>query len=565
MALSKEQAKAFYDKAVEAGYSDDEIVAELKSRNASSAPERSNSQLLRTESSDSTPEFLAKAAVNAVQTSPMGQYATGALNQFRGMGRGARQLFNKLAGDEEELARLNAEEPALRARDEELTSTDPFLAGAGTGMAMLAPAALPVPGGGSSMAMRMLAGGAGGALGGGAQPLTPEEEAGGNREAGALLGGSLGAAAPLVLSGGGALARMLRRQDPDEALQAFAKSRLGAERGGENLPAYQAVGREVQETEDALRDALSKRYGAIEGNPDLPPVSLSGTMDTTGNIPANLTDEVAMAFSPRARKVIQAANRGATHTSPLVDTGGSNFVRPETTTFSDVRETIRELRRVRRIMARNESTAGQSAQLGRVEEALQNDLQNWASTDPSLAQTLRQAGEVDADYAKQIVPFQSQQTNLGRYGKTNQYDEQTLDRMFMNNQSGQALQDLIERVPGAKDPLRQIYGNKLLQSRGTIGNIRQLEGGTAGEALLSKKERDYLVEIADKLRQGDPQDLHLGMISRAMRLPGIRKAVNAAVGVGPYQDVPEGVLNTQFLVDALRGIAAGQSAKVLEE
>lgn len=559
------------------GMSMEEASAELQGMYDSNpeqfeaAPQPDQSQWLQTSPDDGPGMSMVKEYANKIQGDPLGQYYTGMVNQIRGMGRGARQLFNVATGDDEELAQLNAEEEAIRARDAALTSNNPMLAGAGGVVGSLLPAAVPVGGalgGGASLLGRMGAGAVGGALAGGAQPLTTEEEQGGNRMAGALMGGAVGGAMPAVLSGGGAVLRALRRMEPDDALQRFTENQLNAARGSENLPAYREVADSVKNKESQLRNLFSERYGAVEGanSQSLPPVNLAATSELTKNMPNAMSDDLALALSPKARKTLQAIGQSSTHTSPIVDRTGANFERPEATSFSDVRETIRELRRVERVMMKNDATKGQAQQVARLGDALKGDLDEWAtSANPVGPNRLTAARGIDSDYKREMLPFQSNQTNLGKYGKTDQYDEQTLDRMFMNNQSGQALADLLERVPEARNPLRQIYGSKLLQSRGTIGNIRQLEGGTAAEALLSRNEREYLAKIADTLRDQGPNELSIGMLNKLARMPGVRKMVAAATGVEPYSATPRGLSNNQYIIDALRGIAAGQSAQVLEE
>lgn len=555
MALSKEQAKAFYDKAIEAGYSDDEIVAELKKR---------NSQPSARKQAFSNDNPLGMAA-NALQQSAPGQFFTGMGEQLGEGVRGARQLFNVLTGDEEELAQLKRDETRIQQESEALRNPDQLstlLRGAGRGAGALLPAAL--TGGAGAPAALGLAGRAGlgavgGALGGAAQPLQEGQDES-QRLRGAIIGGAAGGVTPLALAGLSKGAQLMSRMEPDEALQKFTAEQLKAVRGGENLPAYRRVGEKVAGEEDRLRKLFSERYSGIEDQ-DLPPVMLSGTARTTGEIPTGMTDEVAMAFSPRARKIVQAANRGATHSSPIVDpTTGKNIQFPESTSFGDVRQAIRELRQVRRVLARNDATAGQSAQLGRVQDALQEDLETWAAKDPKLADVLRQGKQVDIDYKEQVVPFSSQQTQLGKYGKTNQYDEKTLDRLFMDNQQGQALKDLVGRVPGVEDDLRQIYGSKLLESRGKVGTIRQMEGGTAGEVLLKPEERKYLTKVADALREDTPNgNMVIDLVRDLKRLPGIRRAIKVATGVDPYEAAQRGMFSKNALADMLRGAIIGQS------
>lgn len=510
-----------------------------------------------------------KAAANLWQMTSPGQYQTGVINQFRETGRGTRQLFNKLTGDDEELARLNQEEEAIRARDEAMTSQSPLAAKLGSGAAMLAPMAipaLPVGGMGASLAGRVALGAGAGALSGASGALTPEEEGQGRRELGAIMGGALGGGIPLATAGASKLAQMMRRMDPDDALQRFTKEQLGASRGGENLPAYERVGQNVQDAEAQAREKFTELYAKLEKNPELPPVKLGSTSKISGDMPTNLGDEVMMSMSPTARKVIGSVSSGSTHTSPILDKTGKNIEFPESTTFADVRETIRELRRVRRILAKNEGTAPQAAQLVRIEDALQSDLDTWAAKSEGLHDVLGEAGRIDRAYREEVVPFFSGQTKLGKYGKTGQYDEQTLDRMFMNPQSGKDLKDLLSRVPKTEDDLRQIYGSKLLQARGATSNIRSLEGGTTGEVLLKPAERQYLTTIADKLRDENPVgSVNLGIITKALRMPGIKKAVNSLMGVDPYSEIPKGVYKTQYLVDALRAVAAGQGANELME
>ena len=566
MALTREQAKKAYEDAIAAGFSDEEAKAAISKRISSEGKATKVRQMFSNENP------LGMAA-NALQQSGPGQFVTGMAEQLGETARGARQLFNYATGDAEELEQLKSQESQIQQDAQALRTGglgSQLLRGAGRGAGMLLPGML--TGGAASAqaalggtAARIGAGTLGGALGGASQPLTEGQGDMENRLPGAIMGATIGGGGTAALAGGGKLLQMLRRQSPDEALQDFTARQLGATRGGENLPAYKRIGEAVSSTEKKLRESFSQRYDAVESSKGLPKVRLGESAAEVGEMPVTLSDEVVTAFSPKARKLIQAISKGTDPSSSILDAAGHPIQRAETTTFADVRDTIRQLREVGRILGRTEGNVGQARMLGRVEDALSRDLDKWSKQHgDAVGDTLSQARRIDKEYGEQVVPFSSQKTELGRFGKSGQYSEKDVDRLFLQNQQGQAVEDLMQRVPGVRDDVRQLYGAKLLESRGNVGTIKQVEGGTAGEVILKPKEREYLAQIGDALRDDNmPGDLALSLIRGLRKLPGARKALKTMTGMDPYSEAQKGVYSTQYLVDALRSALVGQGATQL--
>lgn len=568
MAITRDEAKVLYQKAIDAGYSDEEAKAAITKRIGAAEKPAPKEQLFQlSEGTGLNTLDKLKMAVNSLQRSAPGQYVTGAAQQLAETGRGARQLFNLATGDTEELERLKSEEVENQRRAEALQNPDMLstaLRGAGRGTAMLAPMAL--SGGAAAVptaattAGRVAAGAVGGALGGAAQPLQTGQGEMEERLPRAILGGVVGGAVPAAAEGGTKLLQMLRRMEPDDALQAFTKQQLGATRGGETLPAYQSVGRKVQDEEERLRDFFSEQYAKVERDASLPKVKLSAAAQGAEDAPTGLSEEVMAALSPTARKVVEGMRSGSVRKSEILDVREKPIQTVAETSFADVRQTIRDLRRTSRTLRKSEATRGQAAVVDRMQDNLQADLDSWAARGAKMDEALKKAGDIDSAYRRDVVPFDDVQTSLGKFGRTNQYDEQTLDRLFMNAQSGQSIQDLLRRVPGTEKDLRQIYGSKLLESRGKVGSIRQMEGGTAGEVLLKPQEREYLTKIADTMRGEAPSgQVQVDLIRDLKKLPGIRKMIKSVSGVDPYAEAQRGVYSTQYLVDALRSALIGQS------
>lgn len=509
------------------------------------------------------------AAQGQAPTTEMEAYGGGMTRALRDLGVGARQAFNKLTGDEEELARLNQEETASREKWSAMGQEFPIsseagrLAGnigapaaAGAALAAAAPVGLGAGlTGAGGMGLRMLAGAAGGAAGGYSQPLTPEEEQSYTREKGAASGAVIGGAVPLATSG---LSRFLRVK-PDEALEDFTAKQLGASRAKGAAGAYKEAADVIEAKHGALKGKYLDMRDTAEAF-DKVPVVLKASSRLDDDV-INLSEEVSRGLSPTAKRVALAAQRGSTKTSAIVDPSGKPFQDYGKATLKEVRETIRELKAAQRAQPYNDAGIQQSLRLGSIIERLDDDLTRWAQGSDEAAAALSKVKEADKFYAAEVAPMSRvSKEPIGKFRKSSG-DERAFDAGFMKPNQGQAMTDLLRRVPEVKGPAREIYGQKLLTTQGPTVKARNLEGGTLGEAVLSADERAYLRKVADAIKssnEGGPLTQAAFKTLRQLPIAG-RKMADFMEGVEKYKKDPKG---GTIIADMLRAYAAGN---VVEE
>lgn len=492
--------------------------------------------------------------------SELESYGRGVASGVKGFGTGARQLFNKVTGDDAELAQLNEQEALARALLSKDTGEFPLSSSAGKLVGQIAPsvlggAALPagaVAGSGSLLA-RTLAGAGAGGLSGGATALTPEEEASGQRGSNAVTGALLGGALPAVTTGLGKAVRSFSKLAPEDALEDFAKRQLGTSHEKGALGAYRAADDAIESKYRELQDAFKPRYEAVEAVASKP-VPLVET-SRLGEEVLSLPDEVAVALSPTAKRVLQGVTRGATKTSEIVDTSGRAIKRPREVSFADVRESVRELRAAGRSMPKTDTGQNQKLRLDAIINRLDDDLAKWAGKDDEAAGLLAQAKQVDSDYAQQVAPFTNRKETLGAL-RQGQSEESELAQAFLGKDAGMATSDLLERVPEARGPVRELYGQNLLTQRSATPQARALEGGTLGEVVLDRSERAYLKRLATSVKKTG------GTASLSPTLEGIVKAVGGdklsqmLYGIERYSGKDK--VNPNILADILRAYSAGQ-------
>lgn len=194
--------------------------------------------------------------------SPVQKFLGGMGQSFDSTGRGARQVWNYLTGDDEELAQLKQEEAERRVSDAPLLSTGAGRTGqiAGYGAQALA------PGGAALRGLRAAKAGTGaiiaaeGALGaaqGGLQATVEGE----SRTKNAIVGGTIGAALPggvaAVRTAGGALTGVAHALNPalGRAANFMTASLALARRSSAKVRA--AAGKKIGELTDDIRVPLT--------------------------------------------------------------------------------------------------------------------------------------------------------------------------------------------------------------------------------------------------------------------------------------------------------------------
>lgn len=515
---------------------------------------------------DNIPHYqIPRGIITGEADNPMAAYGAGLREAGGGMVRGARQLFNRMTGDEEELAQLNAQEEAARQDWDQRSAEHPIAGGAGklvgnVGAPLAAAAALPAAAGGGALGggallARMLAGGAAGAAGGAAQPLTGQEEQGGDRMSNTLTGGTIGAVVPGLTAGASKLGNAFRKVNPDEAVEDFAQRALGASHEKGASGAFNKVTGTIDEQYTKLRDKFSQAYDAVEGA-KVPPVKLEAS-SRLGKEVLDLPEEVSNALKPTARRVAEALKRGSTKTSVIVDAKGKPISDPREVSFADVRDTIRELRAAKRALPYTDNGIQQSRRLDALIQNLDDDLNSWGQSIPEAGTTLQAAKQLDADYAQQVAPFSSKDAPIGKF-RRGVGDERNFDRQFMREDAGTAMEDLLRRVPEAKGSARELLGHKLLNPQGPVTKARTLRGGTLNEKLLNKEERAYLKRVADSVREGKSSTGALSpTLERLLKVVGAEKLDTMLHGVEKYG---QGRKNSTIIGDMLRSYSAGQFA-----
>lgn len=491
----------------------------------------------------------------------LGSYGRGVASGLGSALRGPRQAFNKLTGDEAELAQLNEQEAQARAQLEQDTGGS-LMGSAGRMVGQAAPAALaggalaPLGvGAGAGTLARMGAGAATGAAGGASTALTGAEEAGGDRARNAITGGLIGGALPAVTGGISAVLRGKSKLSPTDALSDFAERQLGSSKTKGASQAFDDVTGAIDDQYGKLRSEFSSAYDAVEKSAKSPVELVASSR--LGDDVLSLPEEVSVSLSPTAKRVLSGVTRASTKTSPILDATGQPIQEARKVGFGDVREAIRELKAAGRALPFTDSGQQQRLRLDAIITRLDDDLTAWGSTSAEAGNVLKAAKELDANYAQQVAPFNNRETALGAFRKGPQ-DEKSLARTFLRPDSGQAVDDLTSRVPEAKAPLRELYGRELMTERGTVPALRAIEGGTTAEKLLSKPEREYLLEVAQSLRKtkGLGGSSLSPTLENILRQAGGERLETMMRGVQPFGKKAK---KSSILADMLRAYGAGQA------
>lgn len=558
MALTKEQAKKFYDAAVAEGYSDEEIVAELKKRSAApaAAPQELNNEGDPIGGDDpyrvkiKTP---LQSMEQNLQGNPAQRFMAGFQRANEGMSNQARRLGNLITGGDG--GDYQQREADIRNVFEKHDPTGSGISMADVGKIAGETGAL------AAVPVRGVLGAAG--MGAGAGVLAPTVE-GENELDNAIFGAGAGAFGQAAGTGLGKTIDFFRKMDPADALEDFTRRQLGAARGGDTAALYTGITDAVEAERSRLADALSRRYSNVEGAATIP-VSMQES-SRLGQEALTLPEEVMNSLNPGAQRTMAALQRGSTRTSPIVNVQGNPIVEPRNVPFADVRETVRALRGAKRGLPYTDAGIARGRQIDNIINRLDVDLERWGQAGPEMgpgnADILRGARQVDADYAAQVAPFNDKENVLGQL-RRGAADEGAVNRLFMGQDKGQALGELLQRVPAAEQPARALYGQKLLTERGDVGTIRQLEGGTTAERLLSPQERAYTTALAANLRDNKSRGavdiariLRSGLRSPIGEMVGGKMIDKGVTGVLPYGTQPA---DTSVVAQILRSLLAGQA------
>lgn len=556
--MTRDEAKALYQKAIEAGYSDEEAKAAITKRMGKpsapvAAPEPTMGDdvfnYMNTEVQKETP-----GAPDQLQG-----LARGINRGTLGMVQGARKLYNQAIGDDNTVDRINAQNAQMQQQQE---ARDP----SGSGMSaedIGALMSLMGTGGAAGAAAKGYTGAAAvGGLEGLLQPTTKDQSQLANAGAG-VAGGVAGQA---VGQGIGRLSTALRKADPITALEDFVQRSVGVERGSEVSPRFEQITDAVEAQRARLGDEFASRYANVEGAASgaVPLTSTSRLSDEALTLP----EEVMNALSPGAKRVMEALRRGSTHTSPIVDTSGANIRLPKGVEFDEVRDTVRALRRAKRAMPHTDAGIMRGQQVDNLIQRLDDDLSKWGEASnnvmgPSNRDVLAGARQTDIDFKNQVAPFDNRDEVIGQL-RRGVGDEGAINRLFMGADKGQAVEELISRVPESKEALRTLYGRKLLTDRADTTAMSQLEGGTTAEKLLTPEERAYTKALAENLRENKASGgLDVGRLLRSLlHAPGVeqvggRKIDKMLTGILPYREQPTDV---SLLNQLLRTYGAAQAS-----
>jgi hypothetical protein len=493
------------------------------------------------------------------------KYTKGALESARGV----RQLLNKMTGDDEELASLNAQESDIRRRDAplEARSEGDYFEVAGKVLPMVAATALaakaaplvipsaiksavkapailskPVISALAALGINMGAGGLSGASG----ALTEEEEAAGNRSTDAAIGTALGiipAAGQLGFRGAKEIYRRATRALPEEEVAKFAANNLGAtSRTAAIDKLRELVGGKVGE----LKSAASTAYNAAENNPALRPVDLSGAREVLGGAGDTLTGDITLKLNPQVGKVIAGLTGKA----------------EDAVSFGDVRESQRILKaKMRKLDPSSEAYQAYSG----THDLLDQQLSKWANQAdvpspqnllgdaPELsleAKHLGLARQADEAYRRDVVPFMNRKKVLGQVYGGGEFP-MGAENKLLHPSAGAEVRDIIERVPEMEGVMKKLYGANVLDQTSTSGMANALNK-PAIDQILTNEERVMADKLVKALRERTGSTDLLGINSMLKQIGGLDRF---RYGMDSLDYVPA---NSKLMPSVYGGIAAGE-------
>lgn len=441
---------------------------------------------------------LTTRALTTALPGPVGEFVGGTASGIASIPEGVRQAYNKLTGDEEELASLNADYEKRRNMLKELTG-DSTATGAGELVGQVGPflmtGGVAAPAGATSvlpMTARAVAGGAlGGAAGGYVQALTPEQEAQGQRESGALTGAILGGVIPAVAApikrGYENIKDVAGRMLPRQALNDFLGKAAGVSDDTSTQSVVDALRGKVKDRTTELQRELGDLYDAEKNIPGLPPVSL----DESAKYDPNRTISEILGGYGIGKRVAQKNQQGALQQFVDPQTGKITYG-PAARDFGDVRQYLSYLKN--QASALKDSKPEQATILNRIIKANEDDLTNWANQTPEARQALDDALALDKRYAQEVVPLidASSGRPVAKWREA-AYDEEALNQIFMGQRAGTELRDLTTRIPGSEEELKKYLA---LQLRNMAGREpARLGNSTTTEQLFTRPERAYMAQL----------------------------------------------------------------------
>lgn len=421
----------------------------------------------------------------------IGQTVAGGVKGLSNTAAGLRQVANKVQGDEEELAQLQAGEKERKAKYDALVGDKYFgIPGKVGEIGAAAAPGLLVPGAGAApLLARLGIGGAAGAAGGYATPVEKESE----RETNALIGGGLGLLFPAgqgAIAGGRELFRQGSRKLPTEAATALAE-RMGY--AGQKLPLAKALRSSVKGAKDAVKKKFDTAYATVEKQ-FLPKVELSETNTSLSTL-TDLSDQVSESTSPQLARLFGRIREA---TDPQVKkildpVTGKPMTSTPTFSFEDTRNTRRELL----ALSRRFRKSGKEVEANRVSsviDKIDEDLAAWEKNIGTDAAT--KAREIDVQYEGEMMPFK--RAKLGSYLKSDVSDAKGV------TQSGEVIQDLISNAPSATGPVRGLVASRF--GDGSTATRASALTSEASEAVMTKEEQQYARQLAQALREAPPSE-----------------------------------------------------------
>lgn len=481
---------------------------------------------------------------------------------------GPRQLLNKLMGDEEDLSELNQAEAARRAYVDATRSGEGGAVTAGriagsAGIPMAAAATLPskLAGGLNAVTRTALGGSIGGAASGAMSSLTPEEEDAGDRATNTVAGGLIGAALPGVLRGahyaGTKLKEVAGRLLPDDALEDFLRREANTTRSTNVNETYESVAGKAGARYDEAYSDYQSRLRAVEGDSSLPPVTMnnSSAVEIGPEISAQLADE------PRIRRVVSAVSDRA-NTSIVIPNGAGGYSPVGGNIgFDEARQAVRDINKKISLLERGERTdTALVSKLREVRDAIEADLSDWAGKSRVSGDAYAAAKGLDAEYRDVIGPMRNKDTPVGGW-RDSGYEERTFNNQFMAPDRGSEVKELMERVPGTEDEVRQLYASKLLPGRGAEQSVTMMRPNSTRDVLFTDEQKAYMDELASKLRQPDRDTMlrQAGRMADSVSGDFLEKALR---GIHRYGNAPE-PYKMSAIKDALRMYGASQGYQQL--
>jgi hypothetical protein len=320
---------------------------------------------------------------------------------------------------------------------------------------------------------------------------------------------------------------------PNEALDKFS-SKVGG--GKDSIVAKQDFKDAVEAAYQAKAKEFKDLYTKVEATPDLPTIPLRGNERAAKTL-SELEAEISDLKAPALAKL-----RTALSPEPSVIIGAPAPAKQAS--FELLRQSQRDLKLLERSLKQNPANDAKVRELKALRGQIEDEIERAAAKSPELKSASEAARGIDSRYKQEVAPFTSRRTELGKYRGAGLGDYPgNKTNLFLGDESGPAITDLLSRVPAAKDPARAILASGWT-SGGTPGkHATKLVGNEQTKALLSQSERDYAKMLADALRSGSSRpDAYGGIVRGIGRIPGLGgRAQRTIEGVPEYLAAPSKV------------------------